>query len=250
MSKPIIGVVASLLDESRANIMESTERVFISEKFINSIECAGGIPLVLPYVSDMEDIRAQVDVCDGILLCGGMDIHPIYYGEEPHEKLEFVNSKEDDYQIKVARMSLNLHKPILGICRGHQLLNIVCGGTLYQDMSEVPRCTIKHNQISKRYEPYHSINIEKDSKLEKILGTSTLVNSLHHQCIKELGTGLRATAYSKDGVIEAIEMPDRDFVMGFQWHPEEMAMHRNENMLEIFKEFVRKSTKPEIEYNI
>ncbi len=250
MSKPIIGIVASLLDESRANIMESTERVFISEKFISSVECAGGIPLVLPYVSDMEDIKAQIDACDGILLCGGMDIHPIYYGEEPHEKLGFVSSREDDYQIKVARITLNRHIPILGICRGHQLLNIVCGGTLYQDISEVPKNTIKHEQMSKRYEPYHSINIEKNSKLEKILGSSTLVNSLHHQCIKELGKGLRATAFAKDGIIEAIEMPDRDFVMGFQWHPEEMAMHRNEEMLDIFKEFIKESKEKEIEYNI
>lgn len=250
MTKPIIGVVGSLSHESRANIMESTERVFISEKFINSIECGGGIPLILPHVNDIKDIRAQVEICDGIMLCGGMDIHPIYYGEEPHEELGFVNSKEDEYQIKIARMTLNLHKPILGICRGHQLLNIVCGGTLYQDMSEVPRNTIKHDQMSKRYEPYHSVNIEKGSKLEKILGSSTLVNSLHHQCIKELGAGLKATAYAKDGVIEAIEMPDRDFVMGFQWHPEEMAMHRNENMLEIFKEFIKESKEKEIEYNI
>ena len=250
MKKPIIGVVASLSQETRANIMESTERVFISEKFINSVEYAGGIPLILPYVEEMEDIKAQIDACDGIMLCGGMDIHPIYYGEEPHEKLGFVNSKEDEYQIKVARLSLNLHKPIIGICRGHQLLNIVCGGTLYQDMSEVPLGTIKHDQISKRYEPYHSINIVKGTKLEKMLGSSTLVNSLHHQCIKELGSGLKATAYSKDGIIEAIEMPGRDFVMGFQWHPEEMAAHKNEMMLGLFKEFIEKSRKTEIEYNI
>ena len=230
--------------------MESTERVFISEKFINSIEYAGGIPLILPYVREIEDIRAQINACDGIMLCGGMDIHPIYYGEEPHAKLAFVNSKEDEYQIKVTRMTLNLYKPILGICRGHQLLNVVCGGTLYQDMSEVPKCTIKHDQISKRHEPYHSINIVENTRLEEILGSSTLVNSLHHQCIKELGADLKVTAYAKDGVIEAIEMPERDFVMGFQWHPEEMAAHGDENMLNLFKEFISKSTKKEIEYNI
>lgn len=250
MKKPIIGVVGSLSDETRANIMESTERVFISEKFINCVEYAGGIPLILAHVREIEDIKAQIDVCDGIMLCGGMDIHPIYYGEEPHEKLGFVNSKEDEYQIKIARMALNLHKPILGICRGHQLLNVVCGGTLYQDLSEILSTTIKHDQISKRYEPYHSINIAKNTKLEELLGSSTLVNSLHHQCIKELGTGLKATAHSKDGIIEAIEMPDRDFVMGLQWHPEEMAMHRDENMLNIFKEFIIKSRRIEIEYNI
>ena len=250
MKKPIIGVVGSLSEESRANIMESTERVFISEKFINSVEYAGGIPLILAHVNSLEDIKAQIDACDGIMLCGGMDIHPIYYGEEPHERLGFVNSKEDEYQIGVARLSLNLYKPILGICRGHQLLNVVCGGTLYQDMSEVPSETIKHDQISKRYEPYHSINIVKGTKLEALLGSSTVVNSLHHQCIKELGNGLKATAYSKDGVIEAIEMPHRDFVMGCQWHPEEMAAHRNEIMLNIFKEFINKSRRPEIEYNI
>lgn len=250
MKKPIIGVVGSLSDESRANIMESTERVFISEKFINSVESAGGIPIILPHVHEIHDIEEQIDICDGIMLCGGMDIHPIYYGEEPHQNLGFVNSKEDEYQIKISRIALNWHKPILGICRGHQLLNVVCGGTLYQDMSEILSDNIKHDQISKRYEPYHSINIVSNSKLEKILGSSTLVNSLHHQCIKELGTGLKATAYAKDGVIEAIEMPERDFVMGLQWHPEEMAMHRDENMLNIFREFIKKSTKKEIEYNI
>lgn len=250
MKKPIIGVVGSLSDESRANIMESTERVFISEKFINCVESAGGIPLILAHVNEMEDVKDQVEACDGIILCGGMDIHPLYYGEEPHHRLGFVNSKEDEYQIKVARMTLNLHKPILGICRGHQLLNVVCGGTLYQDLSEILSDTIKHNQISKRYEPYHSVNITKNSKLEQILGSSALVNSIHHQCIKELGSGLKATAYAKDGVIEAIEMPGRDFIMGLQWHPEEMAMHGDENMMKIFKEFILKSTKVEIEYNI
>ncbi len=250
MKKPIIGVVGSLSDESRANIMESTERVFISEKFINCVEYAGGIPLILAHVNDMEDVKAQIDVCDGVMLCGGMDIHPIYYGEEPHHNLGFVNSKEDEYQIKIARLALNLHKPVLGICRGHQLLNVVCGGTLYQDLTEILSPTIKHDQISKRYEPYHSITISKSSKLEKFLGSSTVVNSLHHQCIKELGTGLRAIAHSNDGVIEAIEMPDRDFVLGMQWHPEEMAMHGDENMLNVFKEFIKKSVKKEIEYNI
>ena len=250
MKKPIIGVVGSLSDESRANIMESTERVFISEKFINCVEKAGGIPLILPHVNDMEDVKAQIDACDGIILCGGMDIHPLYYGEEPHHNLGFVNSKEDEYQIKIARITLNLHKPILGICRGHQLLNVVCGGTLYQDLSEILSSTIKHDQIPKRYEPYHSINIANGTKLEKILGNNTMVNSIHHQCIKELGTGLKATAYAKDGVIEAIEMPGRDFIMGVQWHPEEMAVRGDGNMIEIFKEFVKKSKRQEIEYNI
>ncbi|AFS78184.1 putative glutamine amidotransferase-like protein [Gottschalkia acidurici 9a] len=250
MKKPIIGVVGSLSNESGKNIMESTERVFTSEKYVNCVEKVGGIPIVLPHINEILDIKRQIELCDGLLLCGGADIHPIYYGEEPYEKLGFVNSKEDEYQIKVTRMALNLHKPILGVCRGHQLLNVVCGGTLYQDMEQVPSKTIKHNQISKRYEPYHSIKIVKNSILEKILGNTILVNSIHHQCIKELGKGLRVIATSKDGVIEAVEMGGRDFVVGVQWHPEEMAMNNDENMLNIFKEFIDKSVKVELEYNI
>lgn len=250
LKKPIIGLVGSLSNESRQNIMESTERVFTSEKYVQCVERAGGIPIVLTHISEILDIKEQIEVCDGILLCGGTDIHPFYYGEEPHEKLGFVNSKEDEYQIKVARMTLNAHKPILGVCRGHQLLNVVCGGTLYQDMSQIDEDTIKHDQISKRYEPYHSVSISKNSILEEVLGASTLVNSIHHQCIKELGKGLKVTARAKDGVIEAIEMGGRDFVVGVQWHPEDMAMNSDENMLKIFKKFINKCKKPELEYNI
>lgn len=237
MNKPIIGIAGNLFNAPNG-IINGLEFSYAVEDYIRAVEKAGGVPLILPVIKDHDAIISQVKLCSGIVMTGGQDVHPLFYNEEPHEKLGYVNSEIDEYQIKILKIALEENKPILGICRGHQLLNVVCGGTLYQDLSEMPGITLKHFQEGKRYDYSHKINIKSDSILRKLFGKEVLVNSYHHQCIKDVGEGLRAIAKASDGAIEAVQMKGRDYVVGIQWHPEMMAVG-SDMMLVLFGELIR-----------
>ncbi|KNF10031.1 putative glutamine amidotransferase [Gottschalkia purinilytica] len=237
MKKPLIGVAGSTFNTIN-KLNESVEKIFVNTDYIRCVEEAGGTPIILPLVYDNEMIKKQVSICDGILMCGGLDANPMYYNEEPHQKLGWVNTTLDEYQIQVIKATLDIDKPLLAICRGHQLLNVACGGSLYQDLCQVPRETLKHKQDARRHEYCHEVNISQNSKLGKILGENAFVNSFHHQAIKDLGENLSITAVANDGIAEAIEMKERKFVLGVQWHPECMALYYN-NMMNIFKEFIQ-----------
>lgn len=237
MKKPIIGIASTYLIER-----EGIVREYVNKDYIQAVEKAGGIPISLPVVNDEEDIKSQIRLCDGIILAGGPDINPLLYNDEPHTKLSYVFTEVDEYQIKLAEISLDKDLPILGICRGHQLLNVVCGGTLYQDLSEISSGTLKHVQDAARYEYSHKIKTKPKSIIGSLLGNEALVNSFHHQCIKEPGKGLEVTATASDGVIEGVEMKNKKFAVGVQWHPEGMV-ERDEHMLGIFKELINKANK-------
>ncbi|MFA6940141.1 MAG: gamma-glutamyl-gamma-aminobutyrate hydrolase family protein [Clostridiaceae bacterium] len=234
--KKIIGI-AGTVKEAENSKVPGIEQAYVNDDYIRAAENAGGVPLILPVVNDEENIKLQVKTCDAIILSGGQDINPLFYGEEPHKNLGFTNLRVDEYQIKLVKFALEQRKRILGICRGNQVLNVACGGTLYQDLSEVNENTLKHFQESSRYYYSHRIKVEAGTILSKLLGGEALVNSFHHQCIKELGKGLKAAAFASDGIIEAAEMIDRDFVMGVQWHPEMMSAN-SETMMILFKELI------------
>lgn len=218
--------------------MPGLERAYVNDDYIKAVEKAGGTPLILPVIDNIQNIKKQIELCEAIVISGGQDIHPIFYNEEPNQKLGLVYSRVDEYQLNLAKIALEYNKPILGICRGHQLLNIACGGTLYQDLSEIKGDILKHFQQGKRYDYSHKISINKNSILGNLLGEERLVNSFHHQCIKELGKGLKISAVATDGVIEAIEMEEKKFVMGVQWHPEMMVTESDE-MLIIFDKLMK-----------
>ena len=237
MKKPVIGIASIFLTEKDGII-----RSYVNDDYIEAVELAGGIPIILPVVNEKENIESQIELCDGIILPGGQDVNPLFYHEEPHMKLSYVCSKVDEYQTKLAQMSLESDLPVLGICRGLQLLNVVCGGTLYQDLSEISSGTIKHVQDSVRHEYSHRIKTKQKSIIGCLLGSEALVNSFHHQCIKEPGKDLEVTATASDEVIEAVEMKNKKFVVGVQWHPEGMAA-RDEKMLGIFKELISQASK-------
>lgn len=234
-TKPIIGIPTHLM--FIGNSLGGKDICYISEEYCQSVSKAGGIPLLLPPTTSLEDLTGQLKFCNGLLLPGGDDINPLIYGEEPYKDLGEVHLKVDRYEITLTQLALELNVPILGICRGCQLLNIACGGNVYQDLSEYPSAYLKHTQKAKRYEPTHTISISPSSLLTPIFGTTLSVNSFHHQAINHLGKDLVATAYAKDGIIEAIEMPSRHFVMGVQWHPEIMLMD-SDAMLPLFELFV------------
>lgn len=236
--QPIIGILANLTD---LELQPSpSERAFVSNAYIEAVLKSGGIPIVIPVNKDKEVIRKQIELIDGLILSGGVDVDPVLYNEEPSTEIEYYHPDIDVFDLIAINIAIELNKPILGICRGAQVLNVSQGGSLYQDISHIKESYIKHSQSTKSYIGSHSVKIKKDSKISDIFGSELLVNSFHHQSVKELGKKLHPIAYSKDGVIEAIEMEDKKFVIGLQWHPELMINH-DENMLTLFKEFIKVS---------
>lgn len=242
MKKPVIGInsnrVIKLETEYSHSVIDA-----ISNDYIESVIKAGGIPVILPILNDEESIRRQIELLDGIILSGGIDINPLAYNEEPSPKLGYIFPDKDTFDILLVRIACELNKPILAICRGHQILNVAFGGTLYQDLSDMEGCYIKHQQQTKDGAVTHTIDILKDSILHTILGNSIVTNTFHHQAIKDLAPGFKVTAYSKDNVIEAIEKCNSNFIVGVQFHPEIMTAYNNQNMLKLFESFITASSK-------
>ncbi len=211
--------------------------------YIDAIVEAGGIPVVLPPVEDMALLRAMYERMDAIMITGGVDVDPKYYGEEPHVDLGSVHPERDIAELPLARWAIAEGKPIFGICRGHQVINVALGGTLYQDLPAQKGGPIDH-EISVKHECWerldHGLTLSEDSLLAEMLGASQLdVNSLHHQAIKDLAPGLRATGLAPDGVVEAVEGLGRGFVLGVQSHPEMLWQQTDLRWRNVFRAFVR-----------
>ena len=188
--------------------------------YLHAIERAGGLPVILPPLS-IEAVDPFLERLAGIVLSGGPDLDPIHYGEEPHPELGPIEPEVDCFELAVARHADARGLPVLAICRGAQALNIARGGTLHQHLPDVFDGRIEHRQTEAGDRPTHAVEVAPESLLARALGTERLeVNSFHHQAAERLGGGLRAVAWSPDGVIEGIEAPDRDFVVGVQWHAE------------------------------
>ncbi|MBU3195894.1 gamma-glutamyl-gamma-aminobutyrate hydrolase family protein [Clostridium algidicarnis] len=234
--KARIGISGSIIVDE-GGMFPGYERAYVNDDYIKSVIKAGGIPVIIPLIKDENDIKEQLEMVDGIIISGGHDVNPLLYGEEPSQKLGGILPKRDDFDINLINLAMEAKKPILGICRGHQLLNVVNGGSLYQDLSFIEGCYIKHNQASLSNIPTHTIKIKEGTRLREILEEETMCNSFHHLAIKEVAKGFIASAISKDGIVEAIEYEGEEFVMGVQWHPEMMSAE-NENMLSIFTKLV------------
>lgn len=244
MSKrPIIGITASILIDE-GGMFPGYERAYVNNDYVQSVVAAGGTPYVVPMVYDETVIREQIEMVDAVIMSGGQDVNPLLYGEEPSQKLGGILPKRDTFDAAVIKIAMELKKPILGICRGHQMLNVVNGGTLYQDLSFINGCYIKHNQGALPSTATHTVDLVKGSKLNEILGDEVLTNSFHHLAIKDIAPGFVASAVAKDGVIEAIEKVGEEFIIGIQWHPEMMAKD-HPVMLEIFKKLIKATQKKE-----
>ena len=214
-------------------------RAYVMNDYIQSAARAGGVPVILPVLSDNGLAEKLFDMIDGLILTGGGDFDSAFYGEEPHVKLGKVCRLRDDFEFRLLEFAVKKNIPVLGICRGHQLINAYFGGTLYQDLSLCEGSWIKHSQKKLFDYVEHKIQIQKDSWLGSFLGTDISVNSYHHQSIKKLANGFMITAVAKDGIIEAIEKEDEHFFcVGVQWHPEKMSQD-NQEMQQIFNEFIK-----------
>jgi len=238
---PLIGVTTSEI--RKAGRVETTPEgeparaeMALGLTYLRAIEAAGGLPVVLPPLPS-EAIGPLLEGLDGICLSGGPDLDPAEYGQDPHDELGPTWRELDIAELAVAREADARGLPILAICRGAQALNVARRGTLFQHLSDRFGADVEHRQATIGTEPIHRVEIDPESKLAKALGaTSVEVNSFHHQAADTIGRGLRAVAFSPDGVIEAIEAPGSRFVVGVQWHAESLT--ERPEQANLFRAFV------------
>ncbi len=227
--RPLIGIIGKTDENKKSEV---------GIDYVNAIEKSGGLPLLLPYSENEEIIDSYIDLCDGFMFVGGVDIDPCYYGENILNDTVIVCKERDNYDFLVLRQILKTDKPVLAICRGIQLLNVALGGTIIQDIPTQINSQISHKQSEGRYEFSHCVNIEKNSPLYRLfLHDRVKVNSFHHQAIAKIGDGLTVMAICDDGIIEAVCGVDNRFIRGYQWHPE-LLNEKDENSRKIFMEFV------------
>ncbi|WP_295162389.1 gamma-glutamyl-gamma-aminobutyrate hydrolase family protein [uncultured Brachyspira sp.] len=229
----VIGLSGNILYENN-----SIPKAFINNSYVNSIIRAKGIPFIMPITEDEKIIKKMAENTDGIIMTGGADIHPFRYDEEPIEKIGSISQERDEYDFKLMKYASEMNKPIFGICRGMQVINVHFGGTLIQDIPTQRNTNILHSQTAEYHTATHKIQIAKDSIIYDMFGEYYEVNSFHHQAIDKLSKYFKVTASSKDGIAEAIEYNKKDsFILGVQWHPELMSA-RNIKMQNLFDMFV------------
>ena len=231
--KPIIGLTPQIDYE--------TGEYKINAPYTDCLLRAGAIPFLFPFTEDQNELSRLLDLCDGILLTGGHDLAPSYYGEEKQEYCNTPIPERDALEMRLIPMAIERHKPILAICRGIQALNVACGGTLYQDIHAQGATDKSHRQPDTP--EAHKVTCLDGTLAADIFGTDPImVNTLHHQAVRALGKGLRVAAVSDDGLVEAVDMPDRQFVLGIQWHPEMLAA-QNPHQMAVFQRFIEHVTR-------
>lgn len=232
--KPIIGITGNF----------DNGNMSLAPGYYTSILKAGGIPFVIPPC-DKDDVLANLlDKVDGLLLSGGGDINPLYLQEEPIKELHSINPHRDHQELMLVRLAANRQIPMLGICRGMQVMTAALGGTIYQDIyKQCEGQCIKHSQDLDRAYASHSVTIDEDTLLSKIMRTDKLmVNSFHHQAVKDAAPGFRISARATDGVAEAIESTEYKSMIGVQWHPECFILNNDECMMPLFNWLLNEAT--------
>jgi putative glutamine amidotransferase len=233
---PLIGIPGHSDQSSRSGAPTFAQ----NRTYVEAIAITGGAPVLIPLNLDEEALRAIYERLDGLLLTGGVDVHPRHYGEAIHEKCGQIDEARDAVELTLTRWALAEGLPILAICRGIQVLNVAAGGTLYQDIASQSPDSLKHDYWPDypRNLLAHQVTVNDDSQLVTILSQSQIgVNSMHHQAVKDLAPRFKAVARSTDGLIEAIEDHDHPFALGVQWHPEEL-LEDAPPMRRLFGEFV------------
>ena len=226
MKKPLIALIPQV---------DKKGRWWLNLDYMESVSRAGGIPVMLPMTTDEANLAQIAREFDGFLFTGGPDVDPVHYGREKLETCGGITPERDEMELKLFRMVFELDKPILGICRGLQLINIALGGTLYQDIPTEAPSNVPHRVLDKPLaRDVHGIEVEPDCPFGD-LPLTLWVNSRHHQAIENLAPGLKVRARATDGIIEAVYMPEKPWIRAVQWHPENF---RNDLSRCVFEEFI------------
>ena len=219
----------------------------VSHTYRNSVQRAGGLPILLAPVED-DAVPSILDRVDGLLMTGGGDVDPALYGGERVKEMYGIDPNRDRFELALAREAYRRKMPVLAICRGIQILNVAMGGSLIEDIpTEVG--SDYHSKIGEQvYETFQKVSIDASCGLATLVGTTELgVNSIHHQALRRVATGLHPVAWADDGVIEAIEADDPDWpLIGVQWHPEYLSEADDESSQKIFKAFVANATRASV----
>ncbi len=214
---PLIGIT---LDSEEAGGYSKFPWYALRQNYCEAVTVAGGLPMALPHEPDL--VNAYLEHLDGLIVTGGaFDVDPALFGDSSRHATVILKERRTRFELSIVREALARDLPILGICGGQQLLNVALGGTLIQHIPDTVADCLAHEQPNPRNEPGHSVALAAGSLLQKIAQTDTImVNSAHHQAVAATGPGVLVNAVAPDGVIEGIEVPDKRFCMGVQWHPE------------------------------
>lgn len=238
-----VGIIGEISPPSPTSVFQNFDRQGCVETYTSAIEKANALPLIIPYIKNYNSkiVKNYISLLDALLIPGGDDVDPSLYNEERKKECQKGNKEYDLFSLELIIEAMKQKKPILGICKGCQLLNVACGGTLFQDQKYDLRESkdINHNDLKNISNTSHKVVINKKSKLYKIFNKQVIdVNSIHHQSINKVGDNLFLSALSSDGVVEAIETEDKDyFCIGVQWHPETLLVN-SKSMEPLFKAFV------------
>ena len=228
-NRPVIGISGNITKENCYSL---------NHTYFDVILEAGGLPVLLPVTADPAVVEDMLDALDGVVLAGGVDIHPSYFGEEVLPGCGEIDERRDAFELLLTRRAIERGMPLLGICRGVQVLNVALGGTLYQDIdTEVSSEHIAHRQKQPFSYVSHPVDVVPGTLLHRVLGTErVMVNSLHHQAIHRPGAW-KVCALAPDGLVEAAELPGHPFFLGVQWHPEQLQQ-RDAASWALFSAFV------------
>ncbi len=242
--QPIVGIVCKeiVIDNDIAHFPYATYSGK-NDRYIRSLYDNSAIPILIPVIDEddgvkpLEYAKSILSKIDGILFAGGGDIAPILYSEPLTTNVGRFEERRDYWEMLLIKEAIKIKLPIFGICRGMQLINIALGGNIYQDLSDIKDCHLNHVQPNGRHILTHAIKQEPGSMMEEIVGAQCWVNSFHHQAIKKLADGLKATSFSPDNIIEAVESNDPNhFILGVQFHPE-MMTPKYDLAMKLFKTF-------------
>lgn len=223
MNKPIIGISGSVIIDD-GGMFPGYRRSYVNEDYVDSVVQNGGIPYIIPFNENEEVVKEQLLNVQGLILSGGHDVDPHNYGEELEQKIGDVWPERDVFDMRLLKFAEENNIPVLGICRGMQIINVAHGGSLYQDLSYRKERTLKHSQNQTPTLVTHTVKADPNSQITNILGKDEfLTNSFHHQLVKDVAADFTVAAKCVDGVVEAIENKNAS-VIGVQWHPE--MLHR------------------------